>query len=156
VRTLTAPIERAISTAVEDLVEGITRGNPTEVKVVLASVVLALACYQLVLIAVGYGKLRPSVLQPRPATRAHRATGDAIVVIMVVVALMCLSYFGFEDDETVHVVAGTALLAVLALKIAVIRRWHRLGRFLPLLGLSVFVLLGITWLSSAGAFLADG
>jgi hypothetical protein len=47
-----------ISTGVEDLVESITRGNPTEVKVVLASVVLALACYQLVLIAVGYGKVR--------------------------------------------------------------------------------------------------
>ena len=44
---------------------------------------------------------------------------------------------------------------MLALKISVIRRWHRLGRFLPLLGISVFVLLGITWLSSAGAFLAD-
>jgi hypothetical protein len=76
-------------------------------------------------------------------------------VIVVVVALMCLSYSGFEDDQTVHVVAGTALLTVLALKTAVIRRWHRLGRFLPLLGVSVFVLLGITWLSSAGAFVGD-
>jgi hypothetical protein len=36
-------------------------------------------------------------------------------------------------------VAGTALLAVLALKIAVIRRWHALGRFLPVLGISAFV-----------------
>jgi hypothetical protein len=144
-----------ISSAVEDLVDSVTRGNPTEVKVVLASVVLALACYQLVLIAVGYGRVRLSFLNPRPASRAHRASGDAIVVIVGVVALMCVSYFGFEDDETLHVVSGTALLAVLALKIAVIRRWHRFGRFLPLLGMSVFVLLGITWLSSAGDFLAD-
>ena len=82
----------------EELVESITRGNPTEVKVVLASVVLALACYQLVLIAVGYGKVRPSFLRSRPATRAHRAAGDAIVVIVALVALMCVSYFGFEDD----------------------------------------------------------
>ena len=50
------------------------RGNPTEVKVVLASVVLALACYQLVLIAVGYGKARVSFLEARPAARAHRAS----------------------------------------------------------------------------------
>jgi hypothetical protein len=35
----------------EDLVESVTRGNVTEVKVVLASVVLALAVYQLVLIS---------------------------------------------------------------------------------------------------------
>jgi hypothetical protein len=139
----------------EDLVETVTRGNVTEVKVVLASVVLALACYQLALIAVGYGRLRLPFLEARPASSAHRANGDAIVVIVAVVALMCLSYFGFEDEQVLHVVAGTALLAVLALKITVIRRWHSLGRFLPVLGLSVFVLLALTWLSSAGAFLAD-
>jgi small-conductance mechanosensitive channel len=139
----------------EDFFESITRGNVTEVKVVLASVVLALACYQLVLIAVGYGKLRPSFLASRPASRAHRAVGDGIVVLVVVTALMCLSYFGFEDDATLHVVAAITLLCVLAFKVAVIRRFHSLGRFLPLLGVSVFVLLAITWLSSAGDFLAD-
>ena len=139
----------------EELAETVTRGNVTEVKVVLASVVLALACYQLILIAVGYGKLRPSFLEARPASSAHRAVGDAIVVMIAVVALMCVSYFGFEDDETLHVVAGTALLAVLALKIAVIRVWHRLSRFLPILGISVFTLLAVTWLTSAGSFLAD-
>jgi Family of unknown function (DUF6529) len=140
---------------VEDLVESLTRGNPTEVKVVLASVAFALAAYQLVLIAVGYGKLRPSFLAPRPASAAHRASGDAIVVILVVVAVMCVSVFGFEDDAVLHIAAGSALLAVLALKVAVLRRWHRAGRFLPLLGTSVFILLGLTWLSSAGSFLAD-
>ena len=73
----------------EDFFEEITRGNVTEVKVVLASVVMALACYQLFLIAVGYGKLRPRFLDARPASFAHRAAGDAIVVMVVVVALMC-------------------------------------------------------------------
>jgi Family of unknown function (DUF6529) len=71
---------------VEDLVESVTRGNVTEVKVVLASVVLALACYQLVLIAVGYGRVRLSFLEARPASAAHRAAGDAIVVMVAVVA----------------------------------------------------------------------
>jgi hypothetical protein len=140
---------------VEDLVESLTRGNPTEVKVVLASVAFALAAYQLVLIAVGYGKLRPSFLAPRPASAAHRASGDAIAVILVVVAVMCVSVLGFEDDAVLHITAGSALLAVLALKIAVLRRWHGGGRFLPLLGTSVFILLALTWLSSAGSFLAD-
>ena len=139
----------------EDLVERLSRGNVTEVKVVLASVVMALACYQLLLIAIGYGKLRPSFLAARPASRAHRAAGDAIAVIVAVVAVMCLSYFGYEDDSAVHVIAGSALLVVLALKIAVLRRWHRLGRYLPVLGVSVFVLLAVTWATSAGSFLAD-
>src|SRR5918997_2564485 len=109
---------------VENLVEELTRGNVTEVKVVLASVVLALACYQLALIAVGYGKLRPSFLQAGPASKAHRAAGDTIVVLVIVVALMCVSYFGFEDDYTLHVVSAIGLLVALALKIAVLRFWH--------------------------------
>jgi Family of unknown function (DUF6529) len=137
----------------EDLFDRLMRGNVTEVKVVLASVAAALAVYQLALIAVGYGKVRPPWLSGRAASFAHRASGDAIVVLVAVVALACISYFGFDDDETLHIAAGTALLAVLALKIAVIRRWHALGRFLPVLGISAFVLLAVTWLTSAGPFL---
>ena len=140
----------------EDLVERLARGNVTEVKVILASVALALACYQLVLIAVGYGKVRPPLLESGPASRAHRAVGDTIAVVLVLVALMCISYFGIEDDATLHAVAASALLVVLAVKVAIIRRWHGLGRFLPALGISVFLLLALTWLTSAGDFLADG
>ena len=139
----------------EDLIADIARGNVTEVKVVLASVVMALACYQLVLIAVGYGKVRTSLLAPRPAAFSHRAAGDAIALIIVIVAVMCLSYFGLGEDKTVHAIAAIALLVVLAVKIAVIRWWHGLGRLLPLLGLSVFGLLAVTWLTSAGDFLAE-
>jgi hypothetical protein len=141
----------------EDLIDGLTRGNTAEVKVVLASVVAALAVYQLVLIAVGYGKLRPPFLGPRPASTAHRASGDAIVAITVLVAVMCLTFYGFEDEDgtTLHIVTGTALLVALALKIAVVRRWHGLGRFLPLFGITVFALFILTWLSSAGDFLAE-
>jgi Family of unknown function (DUF6529) len=140
----------------EDLIDSLTRGNPTEVKVVLASVVMALAVYQLVLIAVGYDKLRPPFLGARTASFTHRASGDAIVAITVVVAVMCLSYYGFEEGEkALHMVAGTALLVVLALKIAVVRWFHGLGRYLPLLGITVFSLFLVTWLSSAGDFLAD-
>jgi hypothetical protein len=44
-------------------------------------------------------------------------------------------------------------MAVLALKIVVVRWWRQMGRFLPALGLSVFVLFAITWVSSAGDLL---
>ena len=72
------------------------RDNVTEVKVVLASIAMALAVYQLALIAVGYGKLRPRFLSSGPASKAHRASGDAIVVLLVLVAAMCIGYFGFD------------------------------------------------------------
>jgi hypothetical protein len=138
----------------ESLVEDITRGNVTEVKVILASVALALAVYQLILISVAYGKVRVPFLAALPASSAHRAIGDTIAVILVVVAVMCVSYFGFEEN-TLHVVAGISLLSVLALKVAVIRRFHALSRLLPGLGVSVWILLAVTWFTSAGDFLAD-
>ncbi|HKG37896.1 MAG TPA: DUF6529 family protein [Conexibacter sp.] len=140
----------------EDLVDSLTRGNATEVKVVLASVVLALAVYQLALIAIAYGRVRPPFLHSRPAARAHRAIGDMLLVLIVVVALMCLAAYGWDDDGGAHAVIGAALLGALACKVAVVRRGGRLGRLLPLLGMTVFALLALTWLASAGDFLGVG
>jgi hypothetical protein len=131
----------------------LVQGNPTEVKVVLASVATALAIYQLVLAAVFYRKLRPSFLDATPAAFTHRASGDAIAALLLVVAVMCLSYFGLEDGAF-HAVTGFLLLVVLAVKVVVIRWWHAAGRFLPALGLTVFALLVATWASTAGAFLS--
>ena len=50
-------------------------------------------------------------------------------------------------------VTGILLIVALAFKIAVLRWLHGLGRFLPALGLSVFVLFTITWITSAGIYL---
>ncbi len=131
----------------------LVQGNPTEVKVVLASVATALAVYQLVLISIVYRKLRPRFLDAGPAAFTHRASGDTIAFLVIVVAIMCLSYFELEDSAF-HAVTGFLLLVVLAVKVVVIRWWHSAGRFLPALGISVFLLLTATWASTAGAFLA--
>ena len=138
----------------EDVVETLTRGNVAEVKVVLASVALALGVYQLAVIAVGYAKMTVPFLAPPPALQAHRAVGDAIALLLLCTGVMCVSAYGFEDDRMAHAVAGTALLAVLAVKISVVRRDFGLGRFLPVLGIAVFLLLCVTWGTSAGEFLA--
>jgi hypothetical protein len=150
-----APV-RTIARPMEQLIDDLTFGNVYAVKTALASVAAALAVYQLVLIAIGYGKVRPAFLTSRTASFTHRASGDVILVLVVVVALACLAHFGFDDHGGLHEVTGFALLAVLGLKIAVIRWWHGLGRFLPVLGTCVFVLLALTWLTSAGHFLAGG
>ena len=120
----------------------------------LASVATALAVYQVVLASIFYRKLRPSFLDAGPAASTHRASGDTIAVLLIVVAIMCLSYFGLEDDAAFHAVTGFLLLVVLGVKVVVIRWWHAAGRFLPVLGITVFVLLAATWASTAGAFLA--
>ena len=139
----------------EQLIEDLTRGNVTEVKVVLASVVLALAVYQVVLAAVFYGRLRPPFLAAASASWTHRASGDTILVLTVIVATMCIGYSGFEEGGT-HAVAATALLGVFAFKVLVVRLGGSLGRLLPVLGVSVLLLFAITWLTSAGDFLGLG
>lgn len=136
-----------------ETVEWITRGNVTEVKVVLASIVASLALYQVVLMAVGYRKLPLPFLSARAASKAHRAVGDSIVVLTVLTALMCIGYFEVEDENVVHVMLGTLLLAVLALKISVVRGWVRRDAWLPWLGITVFLLFAATWFSSAARFL---
>ena len=135
----------------EDFVENLTRGNPGSVKAVLASVVLALAAYQLILAAIGYRKL--PVIDAQPAFFTHRASGDMIAILFVIIALMCVAVFGFEDDYRVHGWAGMAAVLVLAAKIAVIRS-GRGGRFLPVLGITLFTLIAITWLTVTPDFLA--
>lgn len=151
----------------EDLVETMTRGNVPQVKTVLTSVVAALAVYQVAMMAVGYGKVKVPFLKPRAATFAHRSVGDAIFPVTVLVGWMCWAYFGVEDgiehaadDESaraaLHVIAGTLLIAVLVLKIIVVRWWKGLDRYLPHLGLTVFALFALTWVTSAGDYLAGG
>ena len=104
----------------EDFVEDITRGNPGSVKTVLASVVLALAAYQLILAAIGYRKL--PIIEAKPAFFTHRASGDVIAVLLVLVALMCLGVYGIEDDYVAaRASAGAAAVVVLAIKVAVVR-----------------------------------
>lgn len=136
----------------EHLVEELTRGNVTEVKVVLASVILGLAIYQLLLAAVAYGWLRLPFLGSPVASWTHRASGDAILVLSVVVATMCLSVYGF-DEGGAHAVVACALLGLLAIKVLAVRLGGRLGRLLPLIGVSVLVAFALTWLTSAGDFL---
>ena len=81
----------------DDLVEQITRGNVSGVKIVLATVVAVLSTYQVALMAVGYGKVRVPFLKPKPASFTHRALGDMILVITLFVAWMCITYFEITD-----------------------------------------------------------
>ena len=151
----------------EDWVDTITFGNVAQVKTVLATVVLCLAVYQVVLMSVGYDVLKPGFLKPKAASFAHRAVGDTIVPIALLIAWMCVSYFEVGDGiehaaygETtraaIHVMAGSAFVGVLAIKVVIVRWFPRLHRFLPHLGIAVLLLFVVTWVSSAGDYLVEG
>ncbi len=125
------------------------RGNVASVKPVLTTVALALAVYQLALIAVAYGRVRLPALAAPSAGIAHRAAGDTIAALLAFLAVACLAAYGFEDDMLLHGIAGAALVALLIVKVAVVRRGLGMSRGLPLFGLTVFALLAVTWATSA-------
>ena len=148
----------------EEFVDGVTRGNVSQVKTVLASVVMALAAYQVVLMAIAYGKLRVPFLKPKAASFTHRAVGDAAVAVGIFVAFLCYSYFGVGDGiehargeesgrATIHVVTGSLFVVAVVFKVIVVRWWRRLDRFLPAIGLTMFSLFSVAWLTSAGNYL---
>jgi hypothetical protein len=66
-------------------------GQVTTVKVVLTSVLVVLAVYQLFLAAVFYRKVKIPVLAGRVAAMTHRSSGDAICIVVVLIGLMCVS-----------------------------------------------------------------
>lgn len=140
---------------VEGLIDDLTRGNVTEVKVVLATVVAALAVYQLVLAAVSYGKARPRFLESGPATWAHRAVGDTLLVLTVLVAVACISFYGWEEGGA-HAVFGCLVLGALAAKVLAVRIGGSSSPLLPWIGIALFGLLMATWWTSAGDFLGVG
>ena len=138
----------------EDWVGTLTLGHVSEVKIVLASVLAAAAAYQASLMAVGYGKVCLPFLKAAPASRAHRALGDAMVVVVLIVSAMCVGVFGLEAEESdAHAPVAVALLAVPGFKIIVVRWSPRLGFLLPVLGVSVLVLFLTTWLTVAAGYL---
>ena len=100
----------------EEFVLDLTNGNAAEVKVTLASVIAALAIYQLVLAAIGYGKIRVPFLANPAALRGHRAIGDTIFALAIITGGMCLSVYGFEDDGGIHAIAGAIVLGALVVR----------------------------------------
>ena len=148
----------------EDLFTSVAGGNITAVKVMLTSVVTALAAYQVLLMSVGYGWVRLPFLAPASASSAHRAVGGTIVVLTLVVGAACLAVHGFEDSVRPgapgpdaragwHSAVSVGLVVVLATKLLVLHAWRRFEAALPALGIGVLMLFIATWLTSAGAFL---
>ncbi|MFQ5948365.1 MAG: DUF6529 family protein, partial [Acidimicrobiia bacterium] len=76
------------------LISDLTGGDVLRAKVMLSSIVVSLAAYQVFLQAVGYGKIRLPFLEARPASQSHKAIGDTIVVLGVVLAVTCISTYG--------------------------------------------------------------
>lgn len=145
----------------EDLFDRLTQGNVTTVKTVLASAIMAVAVYQVLLMLVGFGKVRVRWLRSGSASFAHRAIGDATLLIAFFVALLCLTYFDLDDgdDQTrllIHAIAGSVTLGLFVLKVIVVQWGTTSRRFLPVVGSALFASLAVTWFTSAGETVVGG
>ena len=89
-----------------------------------------------------------------PAFFTHRASGDAIVVLFVLVALACVAVFGFEDDYALHGWAGIGRRGRRRRQGAVWCAPASARARCPYLGVTLFALLAVTWFTVTPDFLA--
>lgn len=87
----------------------------------------------------------------------HRAMGIVFIALLIVTSYVCITYVARVGDQislraTLHGVSALALIAVLALKIVIIRWFKNFLRFVPVLGMIVFVLAFVVVTTSAGYY----
>jgi hypothetical protein len=121
-------------------------------KVWLATVVAALAIFQVSSAAKFYGRLGRGY-GPRWLGRAHRASGSLAFLLTIPVAYHCLWALGFEAAADVrgivHGLLGSAFFGALAAKVLLVRSRGIPAWALPVAGGIVFTSLIGVWLTSS-------
>jgi hypothetical protein len=92
--------------------------------------------------------------------RVHRVFGWAYVVLLVPLVYLGLDFVGEMGDgmstrAVFHIVLAVALVAVLLLKVLVVRVFKGFVKNAPALGLALFVLTLVVYLISGGFFLVQ-
>lgn len=121
-------------------------------KSLLTTVVLVLAIAQ-ALIGLRLRGYLKSLPLPLPRLRGwHRWEGDATLILTVIVALICVTNFGFSlysPRVTLHTALGTLAALVMLLKVIIARRFRTYLRYTPILGTIVGLSLLGTFVASA-------
>ena len=118
-------------------------------KVWLATAVLALACVQLTTALAIYGRLP---LHGSWLTPLHRLSGTIAFLLSLPVAYACLWSLGFQstgDRQLLHSLLGCSFYGVFTTKVLVVRSRHVPGWALPLLGGLLFTIVVLLWWTSA-------
>ncbi len=97
--------------------------------------------------------------QPDPAKirRIHGVFGYLFILVLIPLVLYGLHFLSEMGDAlplrgVLHVVLAFTLLAIIFLKILVVRFYRQFLKLAPTLGMSVFVLSGVVFLMTAGFF----
>ena len=127
-------------------------------KVLLTSIVLALAGLQVAVAARFWG--RPSLLAVSPGTavRIHRTSGRLALTLGVIVALTCIVGPAGPLSPTrvaLHSIFGILVFVILAAKFLVLKVLRTGGDALPFIGSALFLAFGAIWATSVADYVAS-
>jgi cytochrome c2 len=101
-------------------------------------------------------------VSPAALRVTHKIAGVIFTVLLAVLTYVCIKYIEIVGDKmsvraVFHGVLALGLIVVFAVKIAIVQYYREFMRFVPSLGIMVFVLAFVVFFSSAGFFfLMDG
>jgi len=135
----------------------ITGGHLLLWKVVLTSVVFALAGLQVAMAARFWGRPLLVSLSPGTAVRVHRMSGRVALTLGVLVALTCIVGPAGPLSPTrvaLHSIFGIAVFTVLTVKFLLIKVLRQGDSVLPLIGSLLFLAFGAIWATSVADYVA--
>ena len=96
-------------------------------------------------------------LSPNFLRRGHRLAGFIFVLLLGVLSYLCIEYVAAVGDRmshraVFHSVLALGLIGVLLVKILIVRFYREFMRFVPTLGIVVFILAFVVFFTSAGYF----
>jgi len=134
-----------------------TGGNLLLWKVVLMSVVFALAGLQVAMAARFWGRSLVLSLSPGTAVKVHRYSGRLALTLAVIVALTCIvGPAGPLTPARVawHTVLGIFVFVVLAVKFLLIKVLRQGDNMLPLIGSLLFLTFGALWFTTVADYVS--
>ncbi len=135
----------------------VTGGNLLLWKVVLMSIVFALAGLQVAMAARFWGRPLVIAMSPGTAVKVHRYSGRLALTLAVIVALTCIvGPAGPLTPSRVawHSVLGIFVFVVLAVKFLLIKVLRQGDNILPLIGSVLFLTFGALWITTVADYVS--
>lgn len=90
--------------------------------------------------------------------KMHRVAGFVFTGLLLLISYFCLKYWAMVGDQistraVLHGVLSLALIIIFILKISIVQYYKQFLRFVPIMGIIVFVLSFMVFSTSAGFFL---
>ena len=89
--------------------------------------------------------------------RMHKGMGFVFAILLLVISYFCIKHVAMVGDQlsgraVMHSVLSLALVIVLAIKITIVQFYKQFLRFVPTMGIIVFILAFVVFSTSAGFY----